>query len=1037
MSASDRVKEKCRPQALQPCPLQKGTLAVVLVRSDTGAPIKDATAAVSGPTPGTGATDPLGAVIFKDRTPGAYTARVTLPAPLRSYRMTQETPKGSVSANGTEVLLFKAAPIGNLYIDVYDDRGAIVTDQAELSASGPSKLSQGVKTGSHTFANVACGTYEAFASVPGALFEAPSVSQKGIAVLEGGTARVRLVVKRRVNVVTPKIEMEYKVVVLDRKLSAHQDASEKKILTDDVTYVRLSATQSTGAPSYTGHGTFEVSPANVEIYVDKECKNKLAGRKITNRDLIGGNFNLYLKANTKGKFTAKLTLDPANHPNIEVKTPAQEEMGVVELEMKVHWFVRSDLEAIKIDPDVEPDSKYHTALKDQKLPDQKALTDAQKVNAGRLLHVQKDDAHARAKAVVQKLASDQWPAGTDDYEITIDEERGGGSVKVFDKDWGGSEKTLTHKIKVKDLKAKEVELWIEGKDASKKLRDVVVDLGIDRAAGGLAKTPKRRGDWSRFTTVKIEDIKLEYKKAADEHAAWDETQKRYCININQKGDPDGRKITISARLSEKLSGIPVRFMLAPDKDNRKSANWNIDFPSDGKSGGTDVKWKDVPAALKHKHKADRKDLLHLMKETDKDGNAKMELQLSRFGGDKFHPGCYVEQDPHLAKYVNGHADLGKREPVFAKVRPIQVWRKVFYQTTRPPKTAMPASTGFDDSQRKVFIEPLVVQEKKMAATDFTVNPFRPDWQFNPGGTDDAKLCIGTHNVDDAMKLFVAATKATSPKFHVILCDEQFDAKNVATDATKVVFVDADNAAKDAVMQSSSVAARYLSIINPPLQGGALVVTATWQAKTKTGGAWTVTHSGTLAAANLQVRKDRASKATVRVTPPAQCGGAAGGCLHGGTPTALTIDATNAIVVTLTLQAADGGYNGWAPNGKPANVVKGGRANYAIHNTMAHELGHLFGKVRYSSIAGIPDHPLYYQKRGGSGTHCAFSATFNADGTAPDLDPTKANELDAQGKRAGTWDDGRCIIFGYSVDMKREWCKHCALDFIVSDLSKFG
>src|SRR5262249_43293252 len=344
----------------------------------------------------------------------------------------------------------------------------------------------------------------------------------------------------------------------------------------------------------------------------------------------------------------------------EARDPAEEEMSVVEVEAKVHWFVRSELEdaGMQVDPDVDPIATYHTALKDKKLPDQKALTDAEKVSKGRFLHEQTDKAsHGRAKLEVQKLTAGDWPAGTDDYEVTLDEEKGGGGLKLFDKEEKGSEKPFPHKIKVKDLKAKEVELWVEGKDASKKLRDAVLQVGLDRPAGGLAKKPKQAADWSRFTVVKIKEVKLEYEKAKDEHKAWDEDKKRYYINLNQKGDPDGRKITLSAKLGEKFAGVPIRFMLAPDKDNGKTANWNIDFPSDGKSGATDVKWKDLTAALKHLDKADRKNLMHLLKETDKDGLAKVEVQLSRFGGDKFHPACYLEQDAHLAKYVHGHADL--------------------------------------------------------------------------------------------------------------------------------------------------------------------------------------------------------------------------------------------------------------------------------------------------------------------------------------------------------------------------------------------
>jgi len=42
----------------QKCPKQLGTLAVVVVRGDTGEPIKGATAAVKGPTAGSGKTAP-------------------------------------------------------------------------------------------------------------------------------------------------------------------------------------------------------------------------------------------------------------------------------------------------------------------------------------------------------------------------------------------------------------------------------------------------------------------------------------------------------------------------------------------------------------------------------------------------------------------------------------------------------------------------------------------------------------------------------------------------------------------------------------------------------------------------------------------------------------------------------------------------------------------------------------------------------------------------------------------------------------------
>lgn len=910
---------------------------------------------------------------------------------------------------------------GNLVVEIFDEENRLITtEKFDVAASGPESLAQQVGSGSHTWFDVTPGTYSVSGVGPADKFESQSASTTSTPVTPGGTGKARLDYKWLRNVVTPKIELEYKVVVLDRKLSAHQVASEDKILTDDVTYIEVSASESTGKPKYTGDGSFEVSPANVEVYTDEKCTQKLSG-KIANAKLFGGPVKLYLKAVTAGKFTAKLTLDPASDAHIKVEGPATEEMGVVELKLTVHQHDIGAIGALKVDPDTEPVATYHTQLKDLVLPAQKALTDAQKIADGRLLHAQNAGHHGRAKLIVEKLDAGQWPAGTDDYQIVLAAAGGPGTLAVHGKEWDADAKGLPHTMKVAELKAAEQVLWAEGSTASAKLRDARLSLGLDRAAGGLAKTAKQNGDWARFTVVKIEEVVLDYTKAGDEHAAWDEPGKRFFININRKGNPAGRKIKIVAKLGAKFAGVPLYFMLAPDKDNTKAANWNIDFPNDGKSGASPVKWKDVPAAMKHKDRSDRKDYLHLTAKTDAEGRAEMELELSLCGGDKFHPAAYIEQDPHLAKYVHGHAELEKKQPVFAKVVPIQVWRKTWYQVTRPKDTVMPAPAGFNDSQRKVFIETLVTSERQMTKADFTVDPFRPDWQFNGGASDTPKLCVGTHNINQAMALFTAETKDTAPKFHVILCDEQFDAQGVTTDARRVVFNPANSGPQDVAMTSSAVGNGKLTVCDPPLQGGALAISATYTPYTKTGASWTAGASVALPANLIQVVKGRASKRTVRVSPPP------------GVP----IDATHQIAVDIQLNAADGGYNGWAPNNSVANVVKGGRPAYAIHNTMGHELGHLFGKVRSTSVAGIPDHPLYYQQRGGSGTHCAFSATWNPDPTAPALNPTTPGELDAQGHGAGQYDDGRCIIFGYSVDMKREWCKHCALDFILSDLSKFG
>ena len=914
-------------------------------------------------------------------------------------------------------------PKGNLFVEVYDDAGKLITEEVEITATGPQSLQAVVKAGSHTFTGVNLGTYSVKAAVPKDFFDTNSKSTGSTPVPAGGTGKARLDFKWLLNVVTPKIEVEYKVVMLDRGLSTHQPGGEAPLRADNVTYIEVSASETTGAPPYTGAGgSFQASPANVDVFTDKDCTKPLAG-KIAKADLFAGPVKLFLRAKTAGKFTAKLTMDPSGNPRVRVEGPAQEEMGVVELKLLVHEHDIPAIQAKKVDPDTEPIGTYHTKLKDEALPAQKALTDAQKVNPGRMVHLQNAGHHARAKVVLAKLDAGQWPGGTDDYDITL---AAVGGLALHGKEVDADAKAAPLSFKVSALKAAEQTLWAEGNAASAALRDARLELGLDRAAGGLAKTAKARGDWGCFSVVKIEELKINYTKAADEHQAWDEAQKRYYININKKGDADGRKVKFKARLSAKLAGVPLRFMLAPDKDNTKAANWNIDFPTDGKSGATDVKWKDVPAAIKHKDKADRKDLLHLRAVTDAEGSAEVELQLSRCGGDKFHPGVYIEQDPHLCKYVHGDAELAKREPKFAAVTPVQVWRKTFYQVTRPKDTAMAAMGGFDTSQRKVFLEPVFTSVNTMDASNFTINPYRPAWQFQAGAGDKAMLCIGMHNSTEATAMFTPEEKDTAPKFHLILCDEQFDAVTSAGNSIQTGFVHYDftaaaSGARDVRLTSSSLESHMLTITDPPLQGGALIVRAQWQQLTFAAGAWATGAAQDLPAANVKVQKTRAAKNRVNLTPPA----------------AGVIDANNIVRVWLQLQAADGPYLGWAPSGSVASVVKGGRPDSSIQDVAAHEMGHLFGKARVNSIAGIPDHKFFYQKRGGSGSHCAFGATWTPDASAPALDPTKANERDAQGNGAGAYSDGGCIMFGIGSDHKVEWCKHCALDFILSDMSKFG
>lgn len=562
---------------------------------------------------------------------------------------------------------------GNLLVEVYDDQGKLITEQVEITATGPESLKQVTTSGTHTFSGITPGTYSVTAKVPPDRFDANARTVSSVPpVPAGGTGKARLEFKWLVNVVTPRIEVEYKVVLLDRGLSAHQGSAETKLVTDNVTYIQVSARQSTGKPPYKGEGgTFEASPGKVDVFTDAGCTTPLAG-KIKAAELFAGPVKLYLRAKTAGKFTAELTLDPSGDGRVSVDPPATEEMGVVELKAVVHRYDKGALDALEIARGDDAPAAFHTRLKDLALPAQKAMSDEQKVKDGRFLHVQSAGSHARARLLVKKLDAGQWPAGTDDYDIVL---AGTNGLGLYDAAVEGSAKSLPQKFKVKDLKALDQEFWVEGSAESAALRDGLLMLGLDRPAGGLAHLPKNNGDFSRFTVVKVQSVELVATVTSGQPKVWDAAQGRYYINTEAGeagrtlGPKSGaRDVKVRVSLGKPIPGVPVHVMLAPDAANAAPAG----LPADWKQ----EKLKD---ALRVKDRKDRKSLLHFGAVTAADGKAEVTtLVLSGFGGDRFTPAAYIEQDPHLAKYVTGHDVLGKRLPVLA-AKPIEVWKYFQYK----------------------------------------------------------------------------------------------------------------------------------------------------------------------------------------------------------------------------------------------------------------------------------------------------------------------------------------------------------------------
>lgn len=770
------------------------------------------------------------------------------------------------------------------------------------------------------------------------------------------------------NVVTPNVLPEYKVVLLDRKLSKHLTKGDtpSKILPDPTyVYVWASQTAKTLKP-WKATGEFKTSPENVHVFLDKECKTKLT-KGLTHEKLTGApKQKLWLRGVKGGKFKSTLTLKDPGDKDIKLKdNPAEKQMGVVELKFTVHQHDAA-LANKAVNPDQEPESKYHTDLKKLKLPDQKKLSDEDKVKKGRLLHEQSAAHFGRAKLVINKLDASQWPGGTDSYEVALGEQMNSGGLAIFDKEFDGTKKPFPVKYKVSDLKAAERTLWAEGSASTKKWRDARLELGLDRAAAGPSKKARHNADWARFTVAKIKDIKLDYTPGKGLANAWDNANNKFFINL-QKGTA-GRKIKIGVQLSEPLENVPIHFMLAEHKDNRKKANWGVDLPAGPAVKGTagnKWEWKKISANLKHSDKPNRKKLLHVDAKTDNKGYKHHEVTLSRLGGDKFYLAAYLDQDPHLAKYIDGHADLQKRKPV-TRTDPVQVWRKFWYKEVKverinvagfmkAPDTwkdvmAVMTPAGAVEMKRKKAdkVTPQVVYPKHMVS--YYLNAARTAYINNyPNDKNDA-LVVGDDNESKFFKL--AKAEKDKPVMLNMLNAHALWVKGGNTGAQTVHWH------KSTAFPLAFNVKKHT--IDPPIAKGNLLKSGNWEARdfNPATGKWVNSRKGKLKASDLELDPARSDPRMVKIKWPAGVK-----VDPNGTQLKITKFQVSYSKNYLGTQYGDGIVNAYTPNDKQD-----------YENTINHESGHAFGQVATYSKAkskstGIPKHSEWYDPV--DGPHCKY------------------------------------------------------------------
>ncbi len=823
--------------------------------------------------------------------------------------------------------------------------------------------------------------------------KADGIAQIGFVLDESDDERIVVERGNRVNLkvneanfVQPKLAVEYLAVPLDRELARFRP-NDTQVAQTEAVYAELSLIQSNTKYAYTKGARLSLNPANIKVYSDEKCLQEFDLSKTIPATLLTGQkpLQLWLKGSQKGKFELKLTLEGPAEPRIVLDAPAVVKMACVELEMKVHQQDIDALKQIQIDPDTGSISDYHTALKDKVLPEQKLMSDEEKVKYGRLLHVQaySDTSlnyHGRAKLLLPKLNAAEWPDNTDDYQLYINRANFAGAVKLFDKEVEGTEiKLPAGPFTVKSLQQAEKVLWVEGAKSSTKDKNVRLDLSLDRPEGGLSKEVKRNADWGHFNIVKIKEVLLDYETPKDGSPnAFEKDKKRFFINF--KENDDGRKIKIKAKLDSELKDVCIHVMLAEEKNNRKAANWGVDMPENKNvTGGTTVPngvqnwvWKDIDKSLKHKDKEDRKHLLHLSKKTDDKGEVSIEVMLSRFGGDKFYLAAYIDQDPHLAKFIDGHTDLEKRKPVMAKDT-LQVWRKFWYQLVEVQgvtvKDVMSAPNAYEKVKTIMAegdkttmpraqanrVSPRVFYPKHMVSYYYDSGANRNRNNYPNDNADG--LVVGDAN----QKVFfdLVTKKVKEPVAKPMINVHALWIKG-AVSGDLVINLDAGFELRHFPRNLSF----DTECLDPPLQGGTLFHSGSYTTYklNPANNLWVVDKRGSFSSGDLSLDPNRSGGNQVKVALPA--------AIQGDPP-------TNRISLRLKINGAQSflgtSYkdsivvNSYTPNDEQDYV-----------NTINHELGHSLSQVPVPTAGlrpknpmhdkGIPAHPLHYENQG---PHCDY------------------------------------------------------------------
>lgn len=759
---------------------------------------------------------------------------------------------------------------------------------------------------------------------------------KGVSFKTGVSHHAKVSAKKVT--VTAELKAEYDAIPLNLALEKLQAASDAPLPVKPIK-LELGFNQKPTTPPVKGKLSIS-GPGAVTLFRDEAMKLPFTPGPIPASDFAGGKkLELFMLGKTAGKLQLTLETETTAGAKISGTTSAKLALGVFELRLRLHVQDAAALAALKVNPNVSPISTYHNALKNLTLPAQKALSAKNKIQIGRVLHEQASASHGRARLLIKKIDPSHLPAGVDDYSAVIDTTHLSGALAIFDVEFDGTAKTLPLQIPFSKLTSADQELFVEGTTKTNALRGARVDVGIDRPARGLAHTRKRHVDWGAFTVVKIKKVDVLHTPAAGKPAAWNPTTQRFTINFDS--DNKGRKLELTADLGSGVRGVKLHFALIPHADNQKTANWGVNIPSAWK-------FETISSALKHTDKKAFDDFIHLSAVTDASGKAKVEVILSRFGGDKFLPAVYIAQDAHLAKFIHRHTDLSKRAPVFAAFE-IAVHRKFFYQLSKPTGNPAPRPSLAEAAYKDVKATMTLAGTVNYTAAAAPSSTFYPEFQMAGGSSATPRAVVGNHNKTAlAASLFVSNT-LQPVKAHALVCDFQYDTGPTTTGSRTLTAAPAGGVVKVPMRKP---------VFDPPLQGGAFVLSATFQVGTAA--------PVNIPAANVSIVAPRANDRQVTVRLPAA---------------APVPSAAKPVRVDLRCQAAAGPFLGESFGKGQVLVVFDPTQVPDYHDTIAHEFGHAFGQTHgIASPSGtpavpppptIPLHPN--STNTGQGCHCGNTA----------------------------------------------------------------